>query len=50
LSIVADTVARHGGEVSIGDGPGGGALVTMRLPGYDGDGTDPVVANSDRRA
>jgi two-component system sensor histidine kinase MprB len=32
LAIVAQTVRRHGGQVHAGRAPGGGALVTMRLP------------------
>jgi signal transduction histidine kinase len=32
LAIVAEVVAAHGGNVMIGDRPGGGALVTVQLP------------------
>jgi len=32
LAIVAEVVAAHGGSVTIGDRPGGGALVTVQLP------------------
>ena len=32
LAIVAEVVAAHGGTVTIGERPGGGALVTVRLP------------------
>ncbi|OIQ73188.1 signal transduction histidine-protein kinase/phosphatase MprB [mine drainage metagenome] len=33
LAIVADTVAQHGGAVAASTAPGGGALVTLSLPG-----------------
>ena len=32
LSVVRDAVARHGGSVTIGDAPNGGARVTIELP------------------
>ena len=32
LAIVAEIVAAHGGEVTIGDRPGGGTIVTVQLP------------------
>ncbi len=32
LAIVSEVVAAHGGVVTIGDRPGGGALVTVQLP------------------
>jgi signal transduction histidine kinase len=32
LAIVAEVVAAHGGNVTIGDRPGGGAVVTVQLP------------------
>jgi signal transduction histidine kinase len=32
LAIVSEVVAAHGGTVTIGDRPGGGALVTVQLP------------------
>ena len=32
LAIVAEVVAAHGGTVTIGDRPGGGAVVTVQLP------------------
>jgi signal transduction histidine kinase len=32
LAIVAEVVAAHGGNVTIGDRPGGGALMTVQLP------------------
>lgn len=32
LAIVAEIVAAHGGTVTIGDRPGGGALITVQLP------------------
>jgi signal transduction histidine kinase len=34
LAIVSEVVAAHGGNVAIGDRPGGGALVTVQLPLY----------------
>ncbi len=35
LAIVSEVVAAHGGNVTIGDRPGGGTLVTVQLPlGY----------------
>jgi signal transduction histidine kinase len=38
LAIVAEVVAAHGGNVTIGDRPGGGMLVTVHLPlGYSPD-------------
>lgn len=33
LAIVKQSVVRHGGTVSAGQAPGGGALLTIRLPG-----------------
>ncbi|MPZ66992.1 MAG: HAMP domain-containing protein [Pseudonocardiaceae bacterium] len=33
LAIVAHAAARHGGSVQAGRSPGGGALLTLRLPG-----------------
>ena len=33
LSIVAQAVARHGGAVTAGRAPEGGALLALRLPG-----------------
>ena len=36
LAIVAEVVARHGGTVVLGDGPLGGARVTVRLPAGSG--------------
>jgi signal transduction histidine kinase/PAS domain-containing protein len=38
LPFVSRVVERHGGKVSIVDGPGGGAVVVVRLP--DGNGTE----------
>lgn len=32
LSIVASFIRAHGGSLALGDAPGGGALVTLRLP------------------
>jgi signal transduction histidine kinase len=32
LAIVKSVVDRHGGEVVLGEGPGGGLLATVRLP------------------
>ncbi|MDT5080881.1 MAG: hypothetical protein QOJ80_5518 [Mycobacterium sp.] len=32
LAIVAEVVAAHGGNVTIGDRPGGGTLITVQLP------------------
>ena len=40
LSIVADTVARHGGTARLDDAPGGGARVRLGVPGRPV--TDPV--------
>lgn len=41
LAIVASTVEAHGGTVSIGNHPRGGARVTLRLPRADGQGGGP---------
>jgi two-component system sensor histidine kinase MprB len=41
LSIVADTVARHGGTVELTDAPGGGARVRLLIPGRP-DRSDPA--------
>jgi signal transduction histidine kinase len=38
LSIVARTVAAHGGRVNVDDAPGGGAVFSIHLPHLDGDG------------
>jgi two-component system sensor histidine kinase MprB len=38
LSIVKQAAERHGGSVSAGRAPGGGALLTLRLPGVPGHG------------
>lgn len=38
LAIVAETMRSHGGSVSVGDAPGGGAAFTLHLP-RDGGGT-----------
>ncbi|GAA1005039.1 HAMP domain-containing sensor histidine kinase [Streptomyces thermogriseus] len=32
LAIVRDVVRRHGGDITVGDAPGGGALFEVRLP------------------
>jgi signal transduction histidine kinase len=32
LAIVREIVSRHGGTITLGDAPGGGALFTVRLP------------------
>ena len=32
LAIVSEVVAAHGGSVTVGERPGGGALVTVQLP------------------
>jgi signal transduction histidine kinase len=37
LSIVAETVSRHGGQVWCDDGPGGGAEFVVRLPLWRGE-------------
>jgi two-component system, OmpR family, sensor kinase len=36
LAIVAAVVARHGGEVTAADAPGGGASFVVRLPAAPG--------------
>ncbi len=41
LSIVAAIVAAHGGSVAAGTAPGGGALITIRLP-LAGPGARPA--------
>ncbi|GAC1428735.1 MAG: hypothetical protein NVSMB5_23360 [Candidatus Velthaea sp.] len=33
LAVVADIVTRHGGDVHVGESPGGGAIFTVHLPG-----------------
>ncbi|MGW0786757.1 ATP-binding protein [Streptomyces sp. NPDC002911] len=33
LAIARDVAARHGGTLTVGEGPGGGARFTLRLPG-----------------
>ncbi|MFJ8748088.1 sensor histidine kinase [Streptomyces sp. NPDC102441] len=33
LAIARDVASRHGGTLTVGEGPGGGALFTLRLPG-----------------
>ena len=35
LSIVRQVAERHGGTVEAGAAPGGGARLTLWLPGYD---------------
>ena len=37
LSIVSHTARRHGGVASAANVPGGGALMTLRLPGWESD-------------
>jgi signal transduction histidine kinase len=47
LAIVADVVRSHGGTVSVGDSPIGGARMTVRLPAGGGSATRenrPVAA------
>jgi two-component system sensor histidine kinase MprB len=34
LAIVAQAAYRHGGTVTASRGPGGGALMTLRIPGH----------------
>ncbi|MDO9381005.1 MAG: HAMP domain-containing sensor histidine kinase [Nocardioidaceae bacterium] len=36
LSIVRQAAERHGGQVSVSEAPGGGALLTLDLPGHVG--------------
>ncbi|HZC25744.1 MAG TPA: sensor histidine kinase, partial [Actinopolymorphaceae bacterium] len=38
LSIVSQVAERHGGSVSAGRAAGGGALLTLRLPGLPAQG------------
>ncbi|MBO0840215.1 MAG: sensor histidine kinase, partial [Sciscionella sp.] len=45
LAIVRQTAQRHGGEVYASRAPTGGALLTMRLPGQPGGGTDPNASH-----
>ncbi|MER5552280.1 HAMP domain-containing sensor histidine kinase [Streptomyces sp. NPDC002793] len=37
LAIARDVAARHGGTLTVGEGPGGGARFTLRLPGKPQD-------------
>jgi signal transduction histidine kinase len=47
LAIVRDFVMLHGGTVSVGDAPEGGALVTVRVPVRAPDGADVTAPASD---
>ncbi|MFE9723105.1 sensor histidine kinase [Streptomyces sp. NPDC005794] len=40
LAIARDVAARHGGTLTVGEGPGGGARFTLRLPKKPQDGRD----------
>lgn len=40
LAIARDVAARHGGTLTVGEGPGGGARFTLRLPGKPQDGPE----------
>jgi signal transduction histidine kinase len=33
LTLVREVIDAHGGQLTLGNGPGGGALVSVRLPG-----------------
>ncbi|MEU0134352.1 HAMP domain-containing sensor histidine kinase [Streptomyces sp. NPDC006296] len=42
LAIARDVAARHGGILTVGAAPGGGARFTLRLPGPSGTGRAPA--------
>jgi len=44
LAIVADVVAAHGGTVTMGEAPDGGARVTIGLPGSPPAAAEPAAA------
>ena len=49
LAIVAEVLAAHGGTVTVGERPGGGASVELRVPlevRLDGVGAQPPSAAS----
>ncbi|WP_051834517.1 sensor histidine kinase [Streptomyces sp. NRRL S-15] len=41
LAIARDVASRHGGTLTVGEAPGGGALFTLRLPGKAGTEPEP---------
>jgi len=43
LAIVAQIVAAHGGTITVGDAPGGGAVFTLRLRVLDREVTTPAA-------
>jgi two-component system sensor histidine kinase MprB len=46
LAIVAQAVAETGGQVSLANAPGGGAIATMDLPGSGTRGSEPETLES----
>lgn len=50
LAIVRAAAQRHGGTVSAGRAPSGGAQLTMELPAISSDSLDPDSASSQRQA
>jgi signal transduction histidine kinase len=45
LAIVKSVVDKHGGEVVLGEGPGGGLLATVRLPLAMADAPQPLLCS-----
>ena len=43
LAIARDVAARHGGTLTVDEGPGGGARFTLRLPGKPQDGREGTM-------
>ncbi|MDD9348018.1 HAMP domain-containing sensor histidine kinase [Mumia sp.] len=48
LAIVAQAAHRHGGTVTASRGPGGGALMTLHIPGRRGDGDQDRSTSAER--
>lgn len=48
LAIARDVASRHGGTLTVGEAPGGGALFTLRLPAGGGAEPEPGRRAGDR--
>jgi signal transduction histidine kinase len=46
LSIAYEILQAHDGQLTLSNGPGGGAVVSLRLPSADNDTTEPTLEHT----
>jgi signal transduction histidine kinase len=50
LDIAARTVVAHGGAISVGEAPEGGAIFTMQFQSFSGEGPEPGLPSREARS